>query len=128
MASDRRDHVSEIVIFHSDQGSEFEAHPGDLIVIRLPENPTTGYRWEFDVADERGVALQDSDYSAASRPGIGGGGLRTFRLRARRPGTVRVELRLRRAWELEEAAIDSFEVTIRVKEPESGGISSPSPR
>ena len=116
MASDRRDHVSEIVIFHSDQGNEFEAHPGDLIVIRLPENPTTGYRWELDVDDDRGVALQDSDYSAASRPGIGGGGMRTFRLKARRPGTVRVELRLRRKWEPEEVAVDSFEVTIRVRE------------
>jgi len=108
--------MSEIVIVQSDQGSEFQVHPGDLIVVRLPENPTTGYRWELDVADDRIIALQDSDYSTASSAGIGGGGMRTFSLEAHRPGTVRVRLRLRREWEPEEAAVDCFEVTIRVRE------------
>jgi inhibitor of cysteine peptidase len=108
--------MSEIVIVQSDRGTEFEAHPGDLIVIRLPENPTTGYRWELDAADDRVIALQDSDYSAASSAGIGGGGTRTFGLEVHRPGTVHVQLRLRREWEPEQAAVDCFEVTIRVRE------------
>jgi inhibitor of cysteine peptidase len=107
--------MSEIVIVQSDQASKFEAHPGDSILIRVPENPTTGYRWELDVADDQIMALQDSDYSGASKASIGGG-TRTFSLKARRQGTVRVRLRLRRGWESEETAIDDFEVTIRVRE------------
>jgi len=107
--------MSEIVIVQSDRGKTFEVRQGDLILIRLAENPTTGYRWEVDAADDQVIALQDSDYSAAPGTGIGGGGTRTFVFEAQSPGTVQVRLKLMRKWKPEDPAIDRSEVTIRVE-------------
>jgi inhibitor of cysteine peptidase len=107
--------VSEIVIVQSDQGKTFEVRQGDLISFRLAENPTTGYQWEVDAADDRVIALQDSDYSMAPGAGIGGGGTRTFTFKAQSSDTVQVRLKLRREWEPEDTALDRFEVTIRVQ-------------
>jgi inhibitor of cysteine peptidase len=109
--------MSEITIVQSDVGKTFAVRRGDLIVIRLAENPTTGYRWEVDMADDRVIALQGSDYAEANGAGIGGGGTRTFTFKAQAPGTVQVALRLRREWEPEDSAIDRFDVTIRVQAP-----------
>lgn len=106
--------MSEVVIEQSDQGQTFEVRPGHTILVRLEENPTTGYRWEVDLPDERVVALEGSDYVQGAEAGVGGGGTRTFSFIAQSPGTVDLVLRLRREWEAEEAAIDRFDVTIRV--------------
>lgn len=107
--------MSEVVIEQSDQGNTFEVRPGDRILIRLEENPTTGYRWEVDLPEERVIAREGSDYVRAAEAGVGGGGTRTFYFGAQSPGAVDVVLTLRREWEAEEAAIDRFEVTIRVQ-------------
>jgi predicted secreted protein len=40
--------MSDILITLDDQGRTFEANQGDLIVIRLAENMTTGYMWELE--------------------------------------------------------------------------------
>ena len=108
--------MSEIVIVQSDQGKTFEINQGNVIQICLEENQSTGYQWEIDALDEQVVAFQDSDYSRVPGTGIGGGGVQTFTFKAQSPGTVKIRLKLRRAWEPEEAAIDRFEVTLRVQE------------
>lgn len=38
--------MSEIVVTQKDLGSIIETYRGDVIVLRLGENLTTGYRWE----------------------------------------------------------------------------------
>ena len=107
--------MSEIVIIPSDQGRTFEASRGELIVIRLEENPTTGYRWEVGKVDGQIVELLDSNYSPSSGAGIGGGGTRTFRFRAKSSGSGQIQLRLRRSWEPVESAIERFEVNVRIQ-------------
>lgn len=107
--------MAETVIVQDDQGKSFEVRQGNIILIRLAENPTTGYQWELDAIDEEIIELQDSDFSMAPGTGIGGGGTRTLTFQAQSPGTVKIQLKLRREWEPEDAAIDRFEVTIRVQ-------------
>lgn len=107
--------MSEIVIVQTDQGKIFEASQGDLILIRLAENPSTGYRWGVDVVDNQTVVLQTSDYLATEELRAGSGGTRTFTFKAQSPGTVSIRLTLKRKWESEDATIDRFEVTIVVQ-------------
>ncbi len=107
--------MSEIVIMPSDQGKIFEANQGELIVIRLEENPTTGYQWEVGAVDSQIIEILDSDYSPTSETGVGGGGTHTFHLRAKSPGRGKIQLRLRRSWEPVNEAIERFEVTILVQ-------------
>ena len=107
--------MSEIVILDSDRGKTVVAHVGDVIAIRLAENPTTGYRWEMGTFNNQLIEFQGADYQAASRTGIGTGGTRTFHLRAKARGTVSLQLKLRHSWEPEDKAIEQFTVNIQTQ-------------
>jgi inhibitor of cysteine peptidase len=69
-----------------------EARPGDEVIVRLPENPTTGYSWEH--ADGQEMAASEFD---AGGGGAGAGGERVVRLTVRQsPGSA--TFRLVRSW------------------------------
>ncbi len=68
--------------------------------------------------ESRFVELQDSEYIGASGSVLGAGGLRIFTFEAKSPGVTQVSLKLHREWEPEDAAIEYFEVTLRVIEAE----------
>lgn len=106
--------MAEVIIFQVDQGKIFEVHQGDRIVIRIDENPTTGYQWEITSINQQIVELVESDYVIAPGGGIGGGGTRIFRFKAISPGTTSIQLKLCRAWEPGDTSIDSFSVNIQV--------------
>jgi len=115
LISKERNDVSEILITSHDQGSTFAVNQGDVIVIRLEENLTTGYQWEVGMIDSSMVELLETDYSPSHVAGLGGGGTRTFRFRAKSPGSQQIQLRLRRSWDPVDVAIERFEVNVQVK-------------
>ena len=84
--------MSEILITPSDKGRMFEASQGDVIVIRLDENITTGYGWEISVIDSPFVEISPSVYSEASGTRMGRGGTRTFRFKAKSPVGGQIQL------------------------------------
>ena len=89
-----------IEISSSDTGSGHTLALGDELTLRLGENPTTGYRWEFTLSGAGELALVEDRFvvgSAAAAPGSAG--QREVRFVARRPGEVRLEAAARRAWE-----------------------------
>jgi inhibitor of cysteine peptidase len=85
---------------------------GDEVVIRLPESPTTGYRWAVEQVDETILKLLSKD----SAPGgaVGGSGEAAFTFKAERPGSTAITLKLGRQWEGEQSATERFEATINV--------------
>ncbi len=106
--------MSQITVTKDDRGKSIEASPGDVILVQLEENPTTGYRWAVTEVDGRVLDLNESDYSRMDEAGIGGGGTRAFAFTAQSPGTTRLELQLRQEWDPENPE-DRFEVTIQVR-------------
>lgn len=60
---------------------------GSTFTIKLEENPSTGYRWQFTISDEALVSLKDDQYIANDTSGklVGSGGTRvlTFETKAR---------------------------------------------
>ena len=88
--------MSNVVIGPANDGSAVHVAVGDVVIVRLPENPTTGYRWS--VERSAGLAPAGDEFSATSSA-VGGGGERTLRFAARSPGTFRIEASLRREWE-----------------------------
>jgi inhibitor of cysteine peptidase len=97
-----------------DNDKSIDVHVGDSIVVRLPENPTTGFAWSIDKADAHVLRLQSSRYSPAARGAVGGGGQRSLRFKAITAGTVRLQLKLWREWEGGKSVADRFAATIRV--------------
>lgn len=106
------------------RGHAGQAHrvaPGDVVVIRLPETPTSGYRWAVDAYDPQVLRLAGDDFHppAPARPGAGGE--REFRFAAEQVGSTAVRLARRRAWESAAAAAERFDTIIEVDGAERRG-------
>jgi inhibitor of cysteine peptidase len=95
-----------------DNGAEITVRKAEEIIIALPENPTTGYRWSVEASGDA-LALDSADYAPATTA-VGAGGKRTMRFIAQRPGTSTIHAQLRRSWEDPKAAINAYTVTIAV--------------
>jgi len=95
-----------------DRGSSVDAHAGDAIVVELPENPTTGYRWAIHRMDSSLMALEASDFKAPPGAAMGASGQRSLQFRVIGEGRADVELKLWRDWEGEDAAIDRYPFTV----------------
>jgi len=108
--------MTEIKLTRNDNDKTVEAKVGEPVVIELPENPTTGYRWILDVKEETGIAsTSDSIYAKATESGVGSAGTRTFIVKLESSGSATVNARLRRQWEPENTAIDEFKAVIKAR-------------
>jgi predicted secreted protein len=85
---------------------------GEELVLRLEENPTTGFRWRAADLPE-GVTLADDGFVPPAEARPGQGGVHTFRVRPTAPGEYRVAIALGRSWGAE-APDRSLEFTVRV--------------
>ena len=107
-----------IAIDESDFGSIQSLDVGDLLVIRLQGNATTGYEWvrvEPDTLAESPIEIvKESDYQALGCQLVGAPGEFIFRYRAMRPGTVVLGFEHRRPWDLEDV-VDTYSVTVWVR-------------
>lgn len=84
------------------------------LVVMLPEEPTTGYLWTID--DENNVLSPiDTQYTQYKGAGIGGGGMRFFRIQALPVGTTLLRIKHWREWQGDELIIGRFDVTLEVR-------------
>lgn len=92
----------EIRVTEAQNGASVTLAIDDRLVFSLPETPTTGYRWQLESSGSESFALVDDVYTPDSmQPGAAG--TRVITLRAAKPFHGKVQLRLSRAWEAEEA-------------------------
>jgi inhibitor of cysteine peptidase len=106
--------VGEQTLTQADNGTTVRARPGDRIVIRLPENPTTGYRWSSDATDDRVISLRSTEYTPPTGGGVGGSGSVTLVFEARATGEGSIRLKRWRDWEGEASVRERFAVTVSV--------------
>jgi inhibitor of cysteine peptidase len=102
-----------IRIDESQNQREVPAKTGDHIELSLPENPTTGYRWELK-ADGSPVCRPERDSSyQPPEGGVGRGGVRTWAFAVVAAGTAGIELQYRRSFEAGAAPAKTFSVRVR---------------
>jgi inhibitor of cysteine peptidase len=99
-------------ITKADSGREFDVGVGETLELRLPENPTTGYRWEQRSASSPTLELVECSFASSSEA-VGAGGVRRWTFRAALAGVARLEFEQRRSWQRQ--AIDGFYITICVR-------------
>ncbi len=102
--------MAEIVLTQAHRGQKVQARPGDVVVIRLAENPTTGYRWEVT---DGPVLCGDEFAGAGGAPGAGGE--RVLRFSVAGPGTTWFSAVLRRQWVTDAVPQARFDVTIEAQ-------------
>jgi predicted secreted protein len=84
---------------------------GDVVTVRLQENPTTGYRWTVETVsglDQVGDRIETDG-------AIGAAGVRSFQFRTTRAGSYELRFKLGREWEGEDSALSRFIVKINVQ-------------
>ncbi len=100
---------TEIEVNDRANGTTVVLAVGQCLDIRLPENPTTGYRWSVE---SLGGMLLESDEFLPAGSGAGAGGARHLRVRAQKPDRTQIALSLRRSWEAPGASIGRFTLSV----------------
>ncbi|SFA96622.1 Predicted secreted protein [Poseidonocella pacifica] len=88
-----------------DGGRKVVVRPGSEILLRLPENPTTGYRWSAPT--DAGIELLSDGY-AKEMGAPGAGTERIFRLRVNEMPPKDLNLIRKQEWEPESTPDASF--------------------
>ena len=104
-------HSSSVHLRDGDSGRVVGVKVGDMLEVDLEENPTTGYSWQVGPLPSV-LELKDSRYAPDHPQLCGSGGRRTFRFAVVMPGSGKLGLEYRRAWEKEAAPARVFEITL----------------
>jgi inhibitor of cysteine peptidase len=105
--------MTALTLTEADDGRIISAHPGDEVVIRLPETPTTGCRWSIERIEEPPLHEGDS-FALGADVKFGSGGLRELRFLASGAATARIQLKRWQPWEGERSVDARFAVTITI--------------
>lgn len=106
--------MAVIVIGVTEDGRESSASVNDTIVLRLPENPTTGVRWDFDQL-EGPVRLIGDEYEPSTGAGIGAAAIRVLTLQPQDTGRIRIKLKRWQNWEGESTIDATFSWAARIE-------------
>jgi len=106
--------LARIQISAADSGKSLAAHVGDELVVSLPENPTTGYRWQLDSPGSF-FAVENDDFALPRHAGSGAAGMRLLTLRVTAAGRTSLHLALRRDWENDKLPIQDFSASVDIQ-------------
>lgn len=109
--------LKEIDVGMSDNGSQVQLEVGQILVVTLESNPTTGFLWEVAELDE-GILNQtgEAEFVPESKEPIPGmGGVEIFRFEAAAQGEVTLKLVYRRPWEEGVEPLEVFSISVVVR-------------
>lgn len=105
------------VLYPGDNGKTFTFNVGESFEIKLPENPSTGYKWRMiTIPQSQMIISQLADQFGNSASNVvGAGGERVFRYQVTNPGTVDIYGFHTRPWETNSGTNPSVKYRIVVK-------------
>jgi inhibitor of cysteine peptidase len=106
--------MSELTFEATHNGGSAEVRHGDVIVISLPESPSTGYEWTVDHLDEKLLKLQQTEFNPPREARIGGSGVRHFTFLATQSGSTALSLKLLRPWLGEASIIERYQIFLHI--------------
>jgi inhibitor of cysteine peptidase len=98
-----------------DNGTEITLQKGQVLVITLPGNPSTGYSWVM--VDPEGAILRqvgEPEFKADSEL-VGAPGTLTLRFEAVEEGQMDLTLEYQRPWETDVDPLETFTADVTVK-------------
>jgi inhibitor of cysteine peptidase len=110
--------MADVQLTKTDDGRTIEVKVGDLVIIELEENPSTGFRW-VEASEARPIASLRASHSipatvdprTAEEHHVGAGGVRRFEYSIEQGGTGPLKLHERQEWG-ERPTADTFSLTI----------------
>jgi inhibitor of cysteine peptidase len=108
--------TSNLTLTQADSGKTIVLKQGQLLILHLDENPTTGYRWSLPQLDGKVLQLSKDQFNPASGGAMGAGGQRILTFQAGTPGQVTLALKNQREWERNSDGIAQFNLTLKIVE------------
>lgn len=110
--------ANEVNVDATYNGSDVTLAVGDLLVVTLDSNATTGYSWNLSAISDTSVIAKtgDAEYinpTPTDPPLMGQGGQEAWTFKALDAGTATISMKYIRSWEPEEPA-ETFEITVNV--------------
>ena len=107
---------SSSVSVSEDRQCPLSLHSGQILILSLPSNPATGYRWQVQEASaEQLRSLGPEVFSTPKSDVIGGDGISTWRFEAAKPGNGRLLLTYQRPWEADVEPTGLFDCRVEVR-------------
>ncbi|WP_407295851.1 protease inhibitor I42 family protein [Stutzerimonas zhaodongensis] len=104
------------VALNDDAACPLSLQSGQMLIVSLPSNPTTGYRWTLrEISNEQLKSLGPEVFSSPKTDLIGGDGLSTWRFEAAEAGNGRLYLTYQRPWETDAEPAGLFDCRIEVQ-------------
>jgi len=108
----------EINVDEDDADGQVELEQGQILVVTLESNPTTGYRWELaetkeSILEQMGEA-EFKQSQTGGPPLVGAGGWEIFRFKAISAGQMTLQLVYRRSWEEGVEPVKTFSIQVLV--------------
>ena len=97
----------------ADDGAAVDLDEGGTLILDLEANPTTGFTWEIDTADESVLRLASEPAYRSDSDLAGSPGTMTFSFEAAGTGETELRLVYHRPWE-EASPIQTFSISITV--------------
>jgi predicted secreted protein len=108
--------TEEVNVNEDDDGGQIELEQGQVLVVTLESNPTTGYSWEQAENQEpylEQMGQPEFKQSLTDGPPMAGaGGWEIFRFKAINAGKMTLQLVYRRSWEEGVEAINTFSLDV----------------
>ncbi len=102
----------EVQLTAADNGSEIELKKGDVLVITLKANPTTGYTWDVvEPLDEIIEQVGEIEFKPESDL-IGAGGVQIIQFKIVNAGRASLKLVYHRPWEEDVEPLDTFAIQV----------------
>lgn len=92
----------DLVLTEADAGRTVEVAPGAEVQLRLPENPTTGYRWTLTVTPAGCLQVTADAFERPDTAAVGAGGVRVVDVKPAGVPSCELGLAHRRPWEGED--------------------------
>lgn len=107
------DTVASGTVFSEDaNSSEISLKVGDSIVLKLNENPSTGYSWDLSLPE--GIVLVKDEFVGPDEPMAGAGGVHEWTLKAASEGNYQINAIYKRSWENVTGEEDTFSMDVVV--------------
>jgi inhibitor of cysteine peptidase len=111
--------ISTFNLTEADANKTIAVKTGDLLVLRLKSNATTGFSWAPAAGTGQGLALQGKgEYIQPKSTGVpmpGAPGAQLWRFKAIKKGQTALKLVYSRPWEKGVAPVQTWGVTVKVK-------------
>jgi inhibitor of cysteine peptidase len=114
--TDRR-HPVAIIVTERQSGQTIALKTKQILEVRLPSNPSTGYSWELTERSEllQQVGKQSFAQEPQKRNMPGAGGTEMWRFKAEKQGRVKLSFAYRRPWEKGIPAKQTIDYTAVIK-------------